>query len=258
MNETEHRSGYVALVGRPNAGKSTLLNRILETKLAAVTSRPQTTRNRIFGIFDRPDVQIVFQDTPGLLDPADELHSFMMREAERALEDADVVVWLIDSIKGITNRERVIASKVLAKVQVPMFMTFNKIDAYRGEKDTLLQGMGDLVFNQKPEVFYLSALHGDGVEPLLHEMIARLPVGPKFFPSDQLSDRATRFFIEEIIREKAFLAVHEEVPYSIAVQVESFKERENGITAIQAVIHVGDTQRGSSSAGRESNQANRY
>src|SRR3990172_3789186 len=104
MSEREHRSGFVALVGRPNAGKSTLLNRILETKLVAVTPRPQTTRNRILGIYDREGVQIVFQDTPGLLEPKDNLHEFMVSEAERALADADVVVWLIDSIKGLSAR----------------------------------------------------------------------------------------------------------------------------------------------------------
>ncbi|MEW6236715.1 MAG: GTPase Era [Candidatus Omnitrophota bacterium] len=234
-----HRSGYIALVGRPNAGKSTLLNQLLGTKLAAVTPHPQTTRNRIFGIFDRDDAQIVFQDTPGLLEPKDDLHQFMMREAERALDDSDLIVWLIDAIKGVTPRERAIAEKILLPVQAPLFIVFNKIDKTPMDRRASLQeGLKSLSFFQPPVLFYISALFGDGVRDLLQKMIERMPEGPKYFPPDQLSDRTQRFFVEEIIREKAFLIMRQEIPYSLAVQVEEMKEREGGLTAIRAVIHV--------------------
>jgi len=234
-----HRSGYIALVGRPNAGKSTLLNQLLGTKLAAVTPHPQTTRNRIFGIFDRSDAQIVFQDTPGLLEPKDDLHRFMMREAERALADSDLIVWLIDAIKGVTPRERAIAEKILVPVPAPLFIVFNKIDKTPMDRRAALQeGLKSLSFSHSPILFYISALHGDGVGDLLERMIERMPDGPKYYPSNQLSDRTQRFFVEEIIREKAFLVMRQEIPYSLAVQVEEMKEREGGVTAIRAVIHV--------------------
>ena len=243
---TNHKSGYVALIGRPNAGKSTLLNTILGTKLVAVTPRPQTTRNRIFGIFDREDVQIVFQDTPGLLDPKDPMHEFMVREAERALADSDIAVWLIDAIKGCTNRERVIVDHTLAAVIVPLFAAFNKIDKVNPDQLPRLQkGLEGLKLPSPPTIFYISALQGDGVPALLEQIIARLPAGPKFYPSDQLSDRTQRFFVEEIIREKAFLLLREEIPYSLAVQVEEMKESESGLFSIRAALHVErDSQKG--------------
>lgn len=234
-----HKSGYVALIGRPNAGKSTLLNRIVETKLVAVTPRPQTTRHRIFGIYDRDDVQVVFQDTPGLLEPDDAMHEFMMREATRALAEADVAVWLIDGIKGVTRREWKIASKVLANLSVPLLVVFNKMDAVPLDKrENLKKGIEGIPLPGLMDTLYISALDGGGVDDLLRIVIDRLSPGPKFFPPDQLSDRTQRFFVEEIIREQAFLLLRQELPYSLAVQLESMKEKENGMTAIGAVLHV--------------------
>ncbi len=247
MNQTQnHKSGYVALIGRPNAGKSTLLNRILETKLVAVTPRPQTTRNRIFGIYDREHSQIIFQDTPGLLEADDAMHEFMMREAERALEDADLSVWLVDSIKGVTAREQVIAKKVLENYSAPLLVVFNKIDKVTPEKLTGLQDeLQGIFLESTANILYISALLGDGVDELLEEIHKYLPTGPKFYPSEQLSDRTTRFFVEELIREQAFYHLRDEIPYSLAVKVESMKEQENGVTAIQAVLHVErDSQKG--------------
>ncbi len=238
-NNIFHRSGYIALVGRPNAGKSTLLNQILGTKLVAVTPRPQTTRNRIFGIYDREDAQVIFQDTPGLLEAKDALHHFMVNEATRALEDADLVVWLVDSIKGITSREHAIAQKMIAPLALPLYIVFNKIDKVPlDQRATLEQGLDFIQFKRKPTTFYISALFGDGVERLLNTLIEQLPEGPKFYPPDQLSDRTQRFFIQEIIREKAFLMLKQEVPYSLAVLIEEMKEKENGITTIHATIYV--------------------
>ncbi len=246
MPENIHKSGYIALIGRPNAGKSTLLNRILETKLVAVTPRPQTTRNRIFGIYDRENVQIVFQDTPGLLDPKDSMHDFMVREAQRALEDSDLAVWLIDGIKGLTPREKIIADKTLNSLELPLVAAINKIDKCKIDQvqDTE-KAIQHLELKNLQDIRHISALHGHRVDELVEIMISYLPEGPKFFSPDQLSDRTQRFFIAELIREKAFLLLRQELPYSLAVQIEAFKERENGITHIQAVLHVErDSQKG--------------
>jgi len=249
MNDATHKFGYVALIGRPNAGKSTLLNYLLGTKLAAVTPKPQTTRNRIFGIFDREDAQIVFQDTPGLLEPDDAMHAFMVREAERALEDADVAVWLIDGIKGVTARERAITGEKIAGLRVPLLIAFNKVDKVPLDQRMAmrdgLQGLELPPGTRESSIFYISSLYGSGVDELLRAVLDQIPEGPKMYPPDQLSDRTQRFFVAEIIREKAFLLLRQELPYALAVQVESMKERENGVTAIQAVMHVErDTQKG--------------
>lgn len=234
----QHRSGYVALIGRPNAGKSTLLNQILETKLVAVTPRPQTTRHRIFGIYDREEAQVIFQDTPGLLEPKDDMHHFMVREAGRALEDADVAVWLIDGIKGVTKRENIIANKTIAELQIPLMVVFNKVDKVPlPDREGLVKSLEPIQLPPDYTTFYISALHGDGVGDLLEQIVAQLPEGPKFYPPDQLSDRATRFFIEEIIREKAFIQLQDELPYSLAVELNKVKE-EPSITRIEATLHV--------------------
>ncbi len=249
MQDEAHRCGLVALIGRPNAGKSTLLNFILGTKLTAVSPKPQTTRNRIFGIYDREDAQIIFQDTPGLLEPEDALHAFMVREADRALADSDVAVWLIDGIKGVTSRERAIAEQKIVGLRVPLLIAFNKMDKVPlDQRIAMLEGLKGLALPQAAlgsGIFYISALYGSGVDELLQAILSHIPFGPKLYPPDQLSDRTQRFFVAEIIREKAFLLLRQELPYSLAVQVESLKERENGVTAIQATLHVErETQKG--------------
>ncbi|MBZ0257045.1 GTPase Era [bacterium] len=245
MND-EHRSGFVALIGRPNVGKSTLLNGILEHKLAAVSPHAQTTRNRIFGIFDRSDCQIVFQDTPGILAPKDKMHDFMLHEAGAALDDSDLAVWIIDGLKGLTEAERSLTINALKGRSTPLIVVFNKMDAVPMEKREAFQEYEAEVKDLNPvSIHYIAALHFDGVEALLEDLIERLPYGPKFFPSEQLSDRTQRFFVEETIREKAFLLLRDELPYSLAVKIETMKERDNGVTYIQAALHVErDSQKG--------------
>lgn len=245
MND-EHRSGFVALIGRPNVGKSTLLNGILEHKLAAVSPRAQTTRNRIFGIFDRSDCQIVFQDTPGILAPKDKMHDFMLHEAGAALDDSDLAVWIIDGLKGLTEAERSLTLNALKGRSTPLIVAFNKMDAVPMEKREAFQEYEAEVKELNPvAIHYIAALHYDGVEALLEDLIERLPYGPKFYPPEQLSDRTQRFFVEETIREKAFLLLRDELPYSLAVKIETMKERDNGVTYIQAALHVErDSQKG--------------
>lgn len=239
MNATEHKSGYVALIGRPNVGKSTLMNRVLGQKLAAVTPRAQTTRNRIFGIYDEEHCQLIFQDTPGILQPRDAMHEFMLREADRALEDADVALWLIDGEKRLLPGDSEMVMNALKKHDLPLLVCVNKMDIVPLEERTsLLEGIRTIDSVPDENVYYISALHGDGVEPILEHLVRLLPEGPKFYPQDQLSDRTQRFFIEEIIREKAFLRLRDEIPYALAVQVETMTERAQGTTYIQAAIHV--------------------
>lgn len=246
MTKEIHKSGYVALIGRPNAGKSTLLNRILGSKLAAVTPRPQTTRNRIFGIYDNEEMQIIFQDTPGLLDAKDALDTFMVQEAKRALDDADVAVWLIDSIKGLSAREKVIADKHLSQLNIPLIVVFNKMDKIPPDEwQAVTSRLEEISFDTPPVVLQISALKGDGVSFLLNAVSDRLKEGPKFYPSEQLSDRTERFFVEEMIREQAFICLREELPYSLAIKLEEMKIRDNGVAAIKAVILVErDSQKG--------------
>lgn len=245
MND-EHRSGFVALIGRPNVGKSTLLNGILEHKLAAVSPHAQTTRNRIFGIFDREDCQIIFQDTPGILAPKDKMHDFMLHEAGVALDDSDLAVWIIDGLKGLTEAERDLTINALKSRSVPLIVVFNKMDAVPIDAREVFKDYEAEISELNPvSVHYIAALHFDGVNVLLEDVIARMPFGPKFYPSEQLSDRTQRFFVEETIREKAFLLLRDELPYSLAVKIETMKERENGVTYIQAALHVErDSQKG--------------
>ena len=239
MNQPEHRSGYVALIGRPNVGKSTLLNTLLGQKLVAVSPRAQTTRNRIFGIFDRDDCQVIFQDTPGILAPTDKVHDFMLREAERALEDADVAVWLIDGEKGVSPNEKRMVDEALANHSAPLLIAVNKVDAVPLAKRAALQeNIETLIEAPGENCLYLSALLGDGTPALLARIIDHLPPGPKFYPPDQLSDRTQRFFIEEIIREKAFLHLQQELPYALAVHIDEMEERSDGPAYIQASLHV--------------------
>ncbi len=245
MND-EHRSGFVALIGRPNVGKSTLLNGMLDHKLAAVSPHAQTTRNRIFGIFDRTNCQIIFQDTPGILEPKDKMHDFMLLEAGAALDDCDLAVWIIDGLKGLTEAERTLTMKALKGRSIPLVVVFNKMDAVPMEQREKFHEYEQEISELKPvNTHYIAALHYDGVEVLLNDIISRMPHGPKFYPSEQLSDRTQRFFVEETIREKAFLLLRDELPYSLAVKIETMKERDNGVTYIQAALHVErDSQKG--------------
>lgn len=228
-----HRSGYVALVGRPNAGKSTLLNALVGHHLSIVTPRPQTTRHRILGIYDRSDCQILFIDTPGLVKPRDAMHEFMTGEAQRALADADVVVLLIDAIKGPGAREKAILTGPLAEVEPESLLILcNKMDRLPPPKVVQLQeALKALELPDEIEIVYASALHGSGLEDLLQAIEKRLPLGPKYYGgtdgeggSIPLTDRSERFSVAELIREQAYQRLRDEVPHEIAVAVRQMKD----------------------------------
>jgi GTP-binding protein Era len=231
------RSGYVAIIGRPNVGKSTLLNSVLGEKISIVTPRPQTTRKRIIGIRTTADSQIVFIDTPGIHKPHHALGEYMVREAKEALKDVDLVFLMVEPRQpGIADRFIIDLLRKTAKSR-PVMLLINKVDMVK--KAELLPVIDEY---QKlfpfEEIFPLSALNPDDVNLLLGGIAERLPVGPKYYPDDVLTDQYERFVVAEIIREKAMTATEEEVPHSVAVEIVQWTEREDGMLFLDANIYV--------------------
>jgi len=233
---SEFRSGFVALVGPPNAGKSTLLNRILETKVAIVSPKPQTTRNRILGIFHGKGFQIVFMDTPGIHRTRTALHRSMVASAREAFQEVDLVAVMID--RGRTDDPDVsLILSQLKQIRKPALLVINKIDT--GPKETLLPIMADYGHRYPFEaVVPVSALNGEGVDVFLSEIESRLKSGPPFFPEGMETDQSEPFLVAEIIREKVYMETRSEIPYSVAVTVDAMEERPSGMLYISARIHV--------------------
>jgi GTPase len=230
------RCGYVALIGAPNVGKSTLLNRLVGRKLAIVTPKPQTTRTRTLGIAIDGPAQIVYVDTPGIFTPRRRLDRAMVAAAWSGAEDADETVLLVDAARPVGGEvERIIEH--LKKRGRPSVLALNKIDLVR--RDRLLGLAADLTRAGHFEpVFMISGLSGDGVDDLKHYLAGRLPPGPWLFPEDQLSDAAERMIAAEVTREQVFLQLQDELPYASAVETESWEERRDGSVRIDQVIYV--------------------
>jgi GTP-binding protein Era len=230
--------GYVAVIGRPNVGKSTLVNTLLKFKLAAVSPKPQTTRYKILGIINEEDAQILLLDTPGIFKKSMyALHNYMIKEAVESIRDADVVVWVVEPVMP-TELEEDIAEKIkeaTKEKKTPVILAINKIDTVH--KNSLLPIM-DAYSKLYDFAAYvpISALKNDGLDILLEEIKKHLPEGEPFYPTDQLTDKPLRFIVAEIIREKIFLHYRQEIPYSTAVKVEEF--REGDPIYIRAVIFV--------------------
>ena len=223
------RAGIVTVVGKPNAGKSTLLNRIVGEKLAIVSDKPQSTRDRVVGIRTTQDVQMVVLDTPGLLNPRYELHRAMRTTALRALADADVIVYLADATER-TPPSLVEAADLTAPPRAPVVTVLNKVDAIRPvERDELRAAL--------PDARFISALTGEGIEALLEELGAALPESPFLYPEDEISTASVRFFVAELVRETALEQLDEEVPYSLACVVEEFREGQTPVY-IRTVLYV--------------------
>ncbi len=246
MNEKqnpEFRCGYVALLGRPNVGKSTLLNNILKFKLSIVTPKPQTTRHKILGIHSDDDSQMIFFDTPGVISPRYKLHEFLVRAAENAAAGADLLVFMIDvkDADGLANEQ--ILEK-FSKYDKPTIICLNKIDLVAKEK--LLPMIERFAkIKSGAEIIPVSAIKSDGVDSLLQTIKKNLPKSPPLYPPDQLTTAPERFFVSEIVREKIFMSYGEEIPYSTTVEIEEFKERKKGKTYIRAAIFVErDSQKG--------------
>jgi len=240
--ENTFRSGFVAIVGKPNVGKSTLLNAFLGQKLSIVTPKAQTTRNRITGILTDKNYQIIFVDTPGLLDPSYKLQQHMVRNAMKSASEADMVLLMVDASYSPENSEEII--RKIKSTKKKIFLILNKIDKVRdkGQLLPLIEEYKKFEFN---EIIPISALKGNGIQDLLNLIVQSLPIGGTFYPEDEISDLPERFFIAEMIREKVFMLTQQEIPYSTTVQTDEVKTREDSKMYIRATIYVErESQRG--------------
>lgn len=233
----DHRSGFVALVGKPNVGKSTLLNAWLGTKIAAVSPKPQTTRNALLGILTRPDAQIIFIDTPGIHRPRTKLGEYMVREAERAIPDADLVLFMVDASREPSEEDRQAAEVLAKRGETPTLLVLNKADLM-SEVEREARRLAYEQLTSFDASLYISALMGHNLDRLLDELLQRLPLGPRFYPADQLTDQQERFVAAELIREQVLHFLQQEVPHAIAVGIHEFNERPNGVLYIAAYIYT--------------------
>lgn len=238
MSEEQFKSGFVSIVGRPNVGKSTLLNQILGQKIAITANKPQTTRNRILGIHTTAAAQVLFLDTPGIHKATGKLNQYMVDQALSACRGVDAVLFLVEATDSVGGGDDYILD-ILAQSDIPVVLVINKVDLVDKEKLLPLIAQYAERFDFK-EIVPLSAYTGQGVERLVALVSDMVPEGPLYYPEEMVTDLPERFIVAEMIREKILRKTHQEVPYGVAVQVESFEERPGkNLIAIQAVIHVG-------------------
>lgn len=231
------RSGFVAIVGRPNVGKSTLMNSMVGEKIAIISDKPQTTRNRIQCVLTRSNYQIIFIDTPGIHKPKNRLGEYMVQVARSALEEVDVVLFIVDIWEGIGSGDRFIAEE-LRKVKTPVILAANKVDRVESIENARKIAEDFCAWGDFNEVILVSALEGTNLDRLESTIASYLPEGPKYYPDDMITDQPERFIVAELIREKALELLEEEVPHGIGVEITSFKEREDkNIIDIYATIY---------------------
>lgn len=237
MQNQQTKSGFVALVGRPNVGKSTLLNNLVGQKVAIMSNKPQTTRNRIQGVYTAEEGQIIFLDTPGIHKPHHKLGDYMVRTAINTLQEVDVVCLLVDATEPKGTGDQFVIDQ-LRKVKTPVFLLINKLDAVPKEKLLeIIESYKDTYPFQ--EIIPISALKGDNVEKLRNLIFEQLPEGPLYYPADQVTDHPERFIVAELIREKVLHLTREEVPHSVAVEVEQMEYLdEKDMLVIHAVIYT--------------------
>ena len=241
MTERKHKSGFVNIIGNPNVGKSTLMNQLVGERISIITSKAQTTRHRILGIVNTEDVQIVYSDTPGVLQPNYKLQKSMLNFSESALGDADVLLYVTDTVEK-TDKNKEFLQRV-QQAKCPVILLINKIDL--GDQSTLenlVEQWHQLLPNA--EIVPLSALNKFNIEPIKQRIISLLPDSPPYFEKDALTDRPARFFVTEIIREKILLYYQKEIPYATEVIVELFTESEDKIHIKAVIIVERETQKG--------------
>jgi GTP-binding protein Era len=235
MQSEKFKSGYVSLTGRPNVGKSTLLNTILGEKVAIVSPKPQTTRNKIIGVKTLPDAQIVFIDTPGIHKPKHKLGELMVKQAKESVKEVDVILFMVEPEEPGSGDKFII--DILKNMGKPVFLLINKVDTV---KKPLVLPVIEAYSKLYPfkEIIPISALAGDGIDVLIKTIVDYLPEGPKYYPDDILTDQLERFMVSEIIREKIIQQTEDEIPYSVAIEINQWSEREDGVVFIQANIYV--------------------
>ncbi|MGD7044011.1 GTPase Era [Jeotgalibacillus proteolyticus] len=242
--ETKHKSGFISIVGRPNVGKSTFLNRVIGQKIAIMSDKPQTTRNKIQGVLTTNDSQMIFIDTPGIHKPKHKLGDFMIKMATNTFREVDLILFMVNVDEGLGRGDEFIMD-LLKDVKTPVFLVLNKIDTVH--PDELLPIIDQYRSRQTfQEVVPISALEGQNVETLLEQIQANLPEGPQYYPADQITDHPERFIISELIREKALHLTREEVPHSIAVSIEKISKEEGKelINVMATIIVERDSQKG--------------
>ncbi|MCR8870465.1 GTPase Era [Bacillus sp. AFS026049] len=239
-----YKSGFISIIGRPNVGKSTFLNRVIGQKIAIMSDKPQTTRNKVQGVLTQNDSQMIFIDTPGIHKPKHKLGDFMMKVATNTLKEVDLILFMINATEGYGRGDEFIIEK-LQSVKTPVFLVVNKIDAMH--PDDLLPII------EKYQQLYpfaavvpISALEGNNVDTLLEQIKEHLPEGPQFYPADQVTDHPERFIISELIREKVLHLTREEIPHSVAVVIDSIKKMDNSdtINVMATIVVERDSQKG--------------
>lgn len=244
MINSGFKSGFVAIIGRPNVGKSTLLNTLVGQKIASISDKPQTTRNRIQGILTNDDFQIIFLDTPGMHKPKHLLGEYMVNVARRAMEEVDGIIFVVDPVSGIGGGDQYIADYI-RNIETPKILVLNKIDVISSQKakeyEDALDSLGEF-----HKVIKISALRNINTGKLIDELIGILPEGPMYYPADMVTDHPERFIIAELIREKVLELTRDEVPHSVAVDVQEMKSRhDKDLVSINALIYVErDSQKG--------------
>lgn len=242
VSENDFKAGFVNIVGRPNVGKSTLVNALMGEKLSIVTSKAQTTRHRIMGIWNGPNFQVAYSDTPGILKPAYQLHQAMMDFVTGSVEDADLILFVADLF------EREIDETVLRRInkaEAPLILIINKIDLEKEGQNRVEETRQHWYSLLRPKAcFCISALHQSGIEELKSAILAYIPQHPPFFDTEEYTNRTERFFASEIIREKIFLQYKEEIPYCSEVVIQGFKEKDDIIVISALILVERDTQKG--------------
>ena len=239
MTENNFKSGYVSVIGRPNVGKSTLLNVIIGEKISAISSKPQTTRQNITFIHTDDEAQIIFLDTPGIQKPKNKLGEFMLTESKEGIEDSDVITYIVDTSKRIGKAERSIIDLLKEyKGKLPIILLINKVDTIKKEEllEIISMYAEEGIFD---DIIPISAMKNDGVDIYLESLKKYLKPGPMYYPEDMITDKNERFIVAEIIREKGLMYLNEEVPHGLAISIEKFKKREyKNIYDIDANIYV--------------------
>lgn len=244
QNNQRYQSGFISIIGRPNVGKSTFLNRVIGQKIAIMSDKPQTTRNKVQGVLTTNDAQLIFIDTPGIHKPKHKLGDFMMKVAQNTLKEVDLILFMVNAEEGYGRGEEFIIEK-FQSVNTPIFLVINKIDQIHPDQlFTVIES-----YKEKypfAEVIPISALQGNNIETLLAQIKKYMPEGPQYYPADQVTDHPERFIVSELIREKALHLTREEIPHSLAVVIDKIEKREDKdlINVMATVIVERDSQKG--------------